>query len=201
MRPTHWAYRKGRYTGRLNSMTLKNNNKVSRYLTAKNWILVLFFLHSSVFISGCGVYSFTGTNLSPDIKSFSVLNFTMGTAGGPSDLPQRLTEELKEYFQRNTSLISQPGGGDLVLEGSITGYDVLAAAPTANDQAGLNRLNVTVQVRYTNAKDETKNFDQSFTYYADFPQDQTLNQNEARLLPTIRENIVQQIFNKSAADW
>ncbi len=95
----------------------------------------------------------------------------------------------------------QQNGGDLLLEGSITGYDVLAAAPTANDQAGLNRLNVTVQVRFTNAKDETKNFDQSFTYYADFPQDQTLNQNEARLLPTIRENLVQQIFNKSAADW
>ncbi|WP_374754343.1 LPS assembly lipoprotein LptE [Dyadobacter crusticola] len=164
-------------------------------------LAVLLVLHSSFFLSGCGVYSFTGTNLSPDIKTFSVLNFTMGTAGGPSDLPQRLTEDLKEYFQRNTSLTSQPGGGDLILEGSITGYDVLPAAPTANDQAGLNRLNVTVQVRYTNAKDETKNFDQSFTYYADFPQDQTLNQNEARLLPTIRENLVQQIFNKSAADW
>lgn len=171
------------------------NNSTAR----KIWAFLI--LICPVFMSGCGVYSFTGTNLSPDIKTFSVLNFTMGTAGGPSDLPQRLTEDLKEYFQRNTSLISQPGGGDLVLEGSITGYDVTPAAPTANDQAGLNRLNVTVQVRYTNAKDETKNFDQSFTYYADFPQDQTLNQNEARLLPTIRENLVQQIFNKSAADW
>ncbi|WP_225865714.1 LPS assembly lipoprotein LptE [Dyadobacter aurulentus] len=169
--------------------------------SVKKFLFLFLVFNSSVFLSGCGVYSFTGTNLSPDIKTFSVLNFTMGTAGGPSDLPQRLTEDLKEYFQRNTSLTSQPGGGDLVLEGSITGYDVLPAAPTANDQAGLNRLNVTVQVRYTNAKDETKNFDQSFTYYADFPQDQTLNQNEARLLPTIRENIVQQIFNKSAADW
>ncbi|MCF0049972.1 LPS assembly lipoprotein LptE [Dyadobacter chenwenxiniae] len=186
-------------------MTLKNRFKnisaVRISMKSKRLLTLFFVLHCSIFMSGCGVYSFTGTNLSPDIKTFSVLNFTMGTAGGPSDLPQRLTEELKEYFQRNTSLISQPGGGDLILEGSITGYDVLAAAPTANDQAGLNRLNVTVQVRYTNAKDETKNFDQSFTYYADFPQDQTLNQNEARLLPTIRENLVQQIFNKSAADW
>ena len=186
-------------------MTLKNKalNIFSTLLqmNAKKLTALFFVLHCALFLSSCGVYSFTGTNLSPDIKTFSVLNFTMGTAGGPPDLPQRLTGELKEYFQRNTSLLSQPGGGDLVLEGSITGYDVLAAAPTANDQAGLNRLNVTVQVRYTNAKDETKNFDQSFTYYADFPQDQTLNQNEARLLPVIRENLVQQIFNKSAADW
>jgi hypothetical protein len=125
----------------------------------------------------------------------------MGTAGGPANLPQKLTEQLKEYFQKNTSLTILPSGGDLILEGSIVGYDVTPAATTANDQAGLNRLNVTVQVRFTNAKDETKNFDQSFTYYADFPQEQTLDQNEARLLPTIQENLIQQIFNKSAADW
>ena len=164
-------------------------------------ILIFLILNSSFFLSSCGIYSFSGTNLSPDLKTFTVLNFTMGTAGGPANLPQRLTEQLKEYFQKNTSLTILPSGGDLILEGSVTGYDVLAAAPTANDQAGLNRLNVTVQVRFTNAKDETKNFDQSFTYYADFPQDQTLDQNEARLLPVIQENLIQQIFNKSAADW
>jgi hypothetical protein len=169
--------------------------------SAMKLTIILFILHSSLLLSSCGVYSFSGTNLSPDLKTFSVVNFTMGTAGGPANLPQRLTEELKEYFQRNTSLTILPSGGDLVLEGSITGYDVTPAATTASDQAGLNRLNVTVQVRFTNSKDETKNFDQSFTYYADFPQAQTLDQNEARLLPTIQENLIQQIFNKSAADW
>ena len=169
--------------------------------SAKRFMLIFLILNSTFFVSGCGVYSFSGTNLSPDLKTFSIINLTMGTAGGPTNLPQQLTEKLKEYFQKNTSLTILPSGGDLMLEGSITGYDVLAAAPTANDQAGLNRLNVTVQIRFTNAKDETKNFDQSFTYYADFPQDQTLNQNESRLLPTIQDNLVQQIFNKSAADW
>ena len=170
-------------------------------LAAKRLLSLFFILNVSFLVSSCGVYSFTGTSLSPDIKTFTIINFNMATAGGPSNLPQQLTEQVKEYFQKNTDLTLQQNGGDLLIEGTITGYDVLAAAPTANDQAGLNRLNVTVQVRFTNAKDETKNFDQSFTYYADFPQDQTLNQNEARLLPTIRENLVQQIFNKSAADW
>ncbi|MCF0059728.1 LPS assembly lipoprotein LptE [Dyadobacter sp. CY356] len=177
-------------------------NKLSTSSLATKRLLSLFFiLNVSLLVSSCGVYSFTGTSLSPDIKTFTIINFNMATAGGPSNLPQQLTEQVKEYFQKNTDLTLQQNGGDLLIEGTITGYDVLAAAPTANDQAGLNRLNVTVQVRFTNAKDETKNFDQSFTYFADFPQDQTLNQNEARLLPTIRENLVQQIFNKSAADW
>jgi hypothetical protein len=178
--------------------TLKKYQTGIRGRKTATWLLVIFF---PVLMSGCRIYSFTGTSLSPDIKTFTVVNFTMGTAGGPTNLPQKLTEQLKEYFQKNTSLTQLPNGGDLILEGSITGYEVTAAAPTANDQAGLNRLNMTVQVRFTNGQDETKNFDQSFSYYADFPQDQTLNQNEARLLPTLLDNIVQQVFNKSAADW
>jgi hypothetical protein len=165
-------------------------------------ISVCFFIVAlSLLSSGCGVYSFTGTNLSPDIKTFTVINFSTGVAGGPANLPLQVNEKLKEYFQRNTSLTLLPSSGDLILEGTLTGYDVTPQAPTANDQAGFNRLNVTVQIRYTNNKDETKNFDQPFSFYADFPQEQTLNQNEARLLPIILDQIVQNVFNKSAADW
>ncbi|MBU1820401.1 MAG: hypothetical protein KKG00_02660 [Bacteroidetes bacterium] len=160
--------------------------------------LILFY---SCVTSSCGVYSFTGTNLSSEIKTFTVQNFNTAVAGGPANLPILINEKLKEYFQRNTDLTLVPTGGDLILEGTLTGYDVVPVAPTANDQAGFNRLNVTVQVRFTNTLDETKDFDQSFSFYADFPQSQTLNQNESRLLPIILDQIVQDIFNKSAADW
>ncbi len=169
-----------------------------RFLSVWSSMVVLI---SGVILNGCGVYSFTGTNLSPDIKTFTVLNFTMSTAGGPASLPLDFSEKLKEYFQRNTSLSQRPSGGDLLLEGTFTGYDVAPVAPTASDKAGFNRLNVTVQVRFTNNKDETKNFDQSFTFYEDFPQNETLDANEPRILPKILDQLVQNIFNKSAADW
>ena len=38
-------------------------------------ILLLLITCLSLLVAGCGVYSFTGTNLSPDIKTFTVLNF------------------------------------------------------------------------------------------------------------------------------
>lgn len=149
----------------------------------------------------CKVYSFTGTTLSPDIKTITVNNFVLATAGGPANLPLTLNERLKEYYQRYTSLKVVPTNGDLVLEGNITGYDLLAVAPTAQDQAGVNRLQITVLARFYNNKDETKNFEQSFSFYQDFPQGQTLSQNEARLVPRILDQIVLDIFNKTAADW
>lgn len=162
---------------------------------------IVLLLVLAVLCNSCGIYSFSGTNLSPDLKTVSIANINMGTAGGPANMTQTLTEKLKEYFQRNTSLKLIPVGGDLALEGTITGYDVITTPPTANDQAGFNRLNVVVQMRLSHSLDETKNFDQSFTYYMDFPQDQTLDQNEARMIPEILDQLVQQIFNKSAADW
>jgi Lipopolysaccharide-assembly len=167
-----------------------------------NKILLIFFtLHSSLLIISCGPYSFTGTTLSPDLKTITVNNFTLQTAGGPANLPLTLNEKLKEYYQRYTSLKVVPNNGEMVLEGSITGYELLAQAPTAQDQAGVNRLQITVLARFTNNKDETKNFEQSFSFFQDFPQNQTLNQNESRLVPKILDQIVLDVFTKTAADW
>lgn len=165
-------------------------------------IFSLFIIHFSLYIiSGCGVYSFTGTTLDPNVKTVTVNNFTLSAAGGPANLPITFSEKLKEYYQRYTNLKVVPNNGDLQLEGSFTQYEVLPIAPTASDQAGQNRLQVTVQVRFANNKDESKNFDQSFSFFQDFPQNQTLTQNERRLLDRIQDQLVLDIFNKTAADW
>jgi hypothetical protein len=184
-------------------MILKKNNfkwKLKSGRWKVEFLIVLFTLASALFTS-CGIYSFSGTSLSPDIKSVTVVNFTMATAGGPSNMALQFNEKMKEYYQRNTSLALLPSNGDMQLEGTITGYEVIPAAPTANDQAALNRLSITIQVKFTNNKDEEKNFDQSFSFFKDFPQNQTLNQVESRLVPLILDQLVQDIFNKSAGDW
>ncbi len=163
--------------------------------------LTLFIIHCTLFITSCGVYSFTGTTLSPDIKTVTVNNFVLATAGGPANLPLTFNEKLKEYYQRYTNLKVVPANGDILLEGNITGYELVAVAPTAQDQAAVNRLQITVLVRFYNNKDETKNFEQAFSFYQDFPQGQTLSQNESRLVPKILDQIVLDIFSKTAADW
>lgn len=56
-------------------------------------------------------------------------------------------------------------------------------APTSDDKAGLNRLTLKIQFSLVNRLDETKNFDQEFNFYQDFPQNQTLTQVEKILFP------------------
>jgi hypothetical protein len=159
-------------------------------------IIVLSYL-----LIGCRAYSFKGSTLSSDLKTIFINNFTLAAAGGPANLGNTITEKLKEYYQRNTQLKLKPLNPDLMLEGSLIGYDLSPQAPTSQDKAGLNRLTITLQVKFSNMKDEEKNFDQNFSFYADFDQTQTLSQVESKLIPIILDQIILDIFNKSAGDW
>jgi hypothetical protein len=152
-------------------------------------------------LQACGIYSFKGSTLSSNLKTMNISNFQLAAPGGPANLTISITEKLKEYYQKNTDLKMSTGNADIMLEGSVVGYDLVPQAPTSQDKAGLNRLLITVQVKFTNNKDEEKNFDQNFSFYADFNQDQTLSQVEGKLIPTILDQIVLDIFNKSAGDW
>jgi hypothetical protein len=112
-----------------------------------------------------------------------------------------MNESLKEYFQRNSTLKITNQNPDLQIEGTIIGYDLTPQAPTSDDKAGLNRLTLRVQFQLTNRLDESKNFDQEFSFYQDFPQNQTLTQVEKNLLPKLTDQIILDLFNKIAGDW
>lgn len=149
----------------------------------------------------CKVYSFTGTSLSSELKTFSINNFTMATAGGPQNMSVNFNEKLKEYYQRNTNLKLRSSDGDLHLEGSIIAYDLIPISATAGDKAAVNRLTITVEVRYTNKMAEDENFEKEFSFYQDFPQEKSLTQVEPTLVPKILDQIVLNIFNETAASW
>ncbi len=125
----------------------------------------------------------------------------MGTAGGPQNLALSFNEKLKEYYQRNTSLKLRPAEGDLYIDGSITGYELSPVSATASDKAALNRLTIRVEVRFLNKLDETQNFEKEFSFYQDFPQEQSLTEAEGALIPRILDQLVLNIFNDTAAQW
>ncbi len=146
-------------------------------------------------------YSFKGASLSPDLKTIQISNIKMEAAGGPTNLSLEANEKIKEYFQRNTSLKLSTSNPDLLLEGTIVGYELSPQAPTSDDKAGINRLTLRIQFRLNNRLDENKNFEQEFSFYQDFPQNQTLSQVEKNLIPKLLDQIILDLFNKMAGDW
>jgi Lipopolysaccharide-assembly len=152
-----------------------------------------------VALSGCGVYSFTGVNTSA--KSIFIGNFVNRASAGPANVGINFTEKLKEYYQRNSALSIVSKDGELSVTGSITKFTVTPVAATAQDRAAENRLTVEVEVDFVNTQDDKKNFTQSFSFYQNFPQNQTLSQVQGDLVDKILDQIVIDIFNKTVADW
>ena len=161
-----------------------------------------------IFTWGCGVYSFTGANISPDIKTITIETFFNNAALGPSNMSVLFTEKLKDYFQKSTSLVLVQDEGDLQIDGTIENYTLTPVAPTANDERGigysaLTRITISVKVNYVNTKDETFNYtNRTFSFYRDFDQNTTdLSANEQAFVEEIFDQIVLDIFNSSVANW
>jgi hypothetical protein len=156
-------------------------------------------------LAGCTVsYSFSGASISADTKTISVAYFPNRAPIVNPTLSQEITEKLKDKFISQTSLNMVSGEGDLSFDGEITGYDIKPIAITGGDQsdrASLNRLTVTVKVRFVNEKDPTKNFDSQFMAYEDYSSDRGLDAVEGELIPLIIEKLVEDIFNRSVVNW
>ena len=86
-------------------------------------------------------------------------------------------------------------GGDLAFEGSITGYATMPVAIQSTDQAALNRLTITVNVKYTCAFDEKRNFEMSFSRFADYPSNQNLTSVENSLIEEINNQLTIHILS------
>ncbi len=163
--------------------------------------MIFLLLLVGLISQACKIYSFTGTTLSSDLKTISIQNFVMNTAGGPANLTLTFAEKLKEYYQRNTNLKIKPNDADLSLEGAITGYELTPVSATSGDKAAMNRLTIKVEIRFVNKQDDTQSFEKEFSFYQDFPQEQILSQVENTLVPKIIDQLVLNIFNDTAAQW
>ena len=146
-------------------------------------ILTSYFL--SLFIQGCGVYSFTGASSSPDIKSVSVAYFPNRAALMLPSLSQVFTEKMKDKFVSQTNLTLVKSSGDLQFEGFISDYNTAPTAIQGNEQAALNRLTITVSVKFTNLKDEKQNFESVFSRFSDYDSRSNLAQVEQDLINEI----------------
>ncbi|MBN2263869.1 MAG: LptE family protein [Prolixibacteraceae bacterium] len=152
--------------------------------------------------SACKIkYSFTGASISPMVKTYTVYDFpNRATLINPT-LSDYFSDALREKFTRQTNLEFMNDGGDLEFEGAITVYDIKPISVTGDAVAAQNRLTIKIKVVFTNNIDPDNDFDNEFSAYADFGSDQIISDVEDRLVEEIITQIVDDIFNKSVANW
>lgn len=157
-------------------------------------------------IWGCGVYSFTGASTAA--KTIVVADFFNNTDLAPANLAQTFTNDLKDFYQRNSSLSVVQENGQLRIEGTIIEYAIRPMAPVSSgnmqqvDVAALTRLTIAVKASYEDSLEPKNSFkDKTFSFYADFPNTQDITSVQEQLEKTIFNQILLDIFNATVANW
>ena len=174
--------------------------RTTTHLLKYGWLLLALPL-----LAGCGYqvgYSFSGASIPPEAKTFSVAYFPNNAPMVSPILSSTLTDALVDKFSRQTRLEQVAEGGDFAFEGEIVNYTSTTASVSSSDYALLNRLTITVRVRFTNAINEAESFpNKNFSAYADYDSTNLLTEVEGELIPEIVDQIVTDIFQATAGNW
>lgn len=161
-------------------------------------VIALFVVLS---FSGCGVYSFTGASISPEIKTVEIQYFPNRARLVNPTLSQYFTDALKDKFMSQTNLGLVNTNGDLVFEGEIQDYRTEPIAIQENQTAALNRLTIKIKVKFTNKTEPDQSFDMSFSQSLEYESSASLSSVEEGLVAEINEALVEDIFNKAVVNW
>ena len=126
--------------------------------TAYSLAILLIFIALFMLTDGCGIYSFTGASISPGVKTISVKYFPNNSTLVQPTLSRKITEAIRDKFTSLSNLSLVNSKGDLNIEGEITRYSTEPVAITGNQQGALQRLTITVNVRFTNKLDPKQDF-------------------------------------------
>ena len=148
-----------------------------------------------------GGYSFTGASIPPGAKTIAIATFPNYASTVNPQLSQKLTDELIQMFSSQTPLTVTSNEGDLQLSGEITGYDTRASALSSGDEVSMNRLTITVRVKFVNTLDPEADFEQQFSRYRDYAASQDFSAVESGLMSEIVTELCEDIFNKSVVNW
>lgn len=159
---------------------------------------IILFIFISAF-QAC--YTLNGISIPDNIQTYYIDNFKQSARNAPPLINQIFTDELRNKINQQTKLTGNNTDPDIEFKGDISRFDLQPLAPTRDEESSLNRLNVSIQIEYINHRDEEASWKQAFSQNYDFSADQDLISVQDQAIADIYEQIIEQIFNKSFANW
>lgn len=156
-----------------------------------------------VTLVSCSVsYRFNGASIDyTKTKTIQIADFPIRSSYVWGPMASIFNNELKDIFARNTRLIQVRNNGDMKIEGEITQYSQRNKAVTAEGTSAQAELSMTVNVRFTNNANHTEDFERQFTATASFETTTSFTSVQEELVTQMVEDITDQIFNATVANW
>ena len=135
------------------------------------------------------------------MNTFYIEPFELLTSDAEPTLPTVFSESLSDKILTESKLRKEQVDPDYIFSGAITGYRVTAVAPQPGEVSAFNRLEISVKVAFEHTKDEEQSFDNTFSFFSDFPSDQNILNIQNVLIDVIFEQITEDVFNKAFTNW
>lgn len=154
-------------------------------------------------LTACSVsYTFSGTSIDyTKTKTASLDKFPIRANYVWSPMESMFYNSLSDAFAQKTKLRVLKRGGDLQLSGEIVEYSQTNKSVSSNGYAAQVQLKMTVNVRFVNNIKHDEDFEQRFSATAEYDSSQQLAAVQEQLVQEMINDIVDQIFNATVANW
>ena len=170
--------------------------RINHIKTALLTVMMLLLVSCSV------SYKFNGASIDyTKTKTIQIADFPIRSSYVWAPMASIFNNQLKDVFANHTRLIQVKRNGDMKIEGEITQYSQRNKAVTAEGTSAQAELSMTVNVRFTNNANHSEDFEKQFTAASTFETTQSLNSVQEELVTQMVEDITDQIFNATVANW
>lgn len=189
-------------------MVSKNKEKIHNW--NKTYSIRIFLIKAMlvlapliVILASCSVsYKFNGASIDyTKTKTIQIADFPIRSSYVWGPMSSIFNNKLKDVFANHTRLIQVKRNGDLKIEGEITQYSQRNKAVTAEGHSAQAELSMTVNVRFTNNANHGEDFEKQFTATSTFETTESLTSVQERLVTEMVEDLTDQIFNATVANW
>ena len=135
------------------------------------------------------------------VKTIQIADFPIRSSYVWGPMGPMFNNKLKEQYADHTKLSQVKRNGDLKIEGEITNYSQRNKSVSAEGYSAQTELSITVNVRFTNNTNHQEDFEQQFTATASYETTQSLAAVQEQLVTAMIDDIVDQIFNATVANW
>ena len=156
-----------------------------------------------VAVESCSIsYKFNGSSIDySKVKTITISDFPIRSSFVWAPMGPMFNNKLKDEFANHTKLSQVRKNGDLKIEGEISQYSQRNKGVAAEGHSALTELSITVKVRFTNNTNRKENFERQFTATSSYPTTQSLNSVQEQLVGEMLDDICDQIFNATVANW
>lgn len=154
-------------------------------------------------LASCSIsYKFNGASINYDlIKTIQFSDFPLRSAYVWAPMHSMFNNQLQDIYAKQTRLRQVKRNGDLQLSGEIVEYAQFNKSVSASGYSAQVQLRMTVNVRFVNTKKHSDDFERKFSATTEYDSSQQLQSVQEALVEQMIDDITDQIYNATVANW